>query len=143
MLEETKKIEMLKFGVQHMMRKKKGSRSSTPDVDAMKSLRSISKQAKSNLALAVTMMKFQSQRLETTNPSEKHTIEMLKKDVQKSRISIDRARQTVVEIARFFQDSAQAAVREAKVQLEQNIFKAKADELGVNATSSTAEEQTN
>ena len=110
----------------------------TPGVEEMKSLRSINKQAKSNLATAETMMKLQTQRLVSTSPKDKHTLEMLEKDVQKSRISLKRASQTVLEIARFFQDSAQAAVREAKVQLEQNVFNAKADELGVNATLETA-----
>jgi hypothetical protein len=129
-LEETEKIEKLKHWVQQMLKK------GTPGVEEMKSLRSINKQAKSNLATAETMMKLQTQRL--VSPKDKHTLEMLEKDVQKSRISLKRASQTVLEIARFFQDSAQAAVREAKVQLEQNVFNAKADELGVNATLETA-----
>merc|ERR1712028_149189 len=69
--------------------------------------------------------------LRLTDPKEVKLIMILKKAVTQSRIAVKRAETNSIQITRFFQDAAQAAVRQAKVELETNVLDARAQELDV------------
>jgi hypothetical protein len=69
--------------------------------------------------------------LRTTSPKEVEKIAILKKNIVKSEIEARRAQKNSVMIDRYVQDSAQAVVVQAKVEVENAVLETKKARLGV------------
>jgi len=102
-----------------------------PDVTAMQNIHQVTLHAKNSLKKAKLLLKQEELALRLTDPKEFKLIMILKKAVTRSRIAVKRAETNSMQITRFFQDAAQAAVRQAKVELETNVLDARAQELDV------------
>lgn len=105
--------------------------STSPDVKMMTSIVEVTKQAKASFARVNDMLKEQMRALASTNPLELDKIAIIKKNIEKSKIAVKSAAKNSDEITRYMQDSAMAAVREAKAEVESNVFDTKAAQLGV------------
>ena len=77
------------------------------------------------------MLQKQKSALRTTSPKEVGKIAILKKNIVKSEIEARRAQKNSVMIDRYVQDSAQAVVVQAKVEVENAVLETKKARLGV------------
>jgi hypothetical protein len=124
---ETKNVMQIK----HMLQEKNNGESTTPDVKTMKSMVDVNKQVKESLSRIKLLLQKQKSALRTTSPKEVEKIAILKKNIVKSEIEARRAQKNSVMIDRYVQDSAQAVVVQAKVEVENAVLETKKARLGV------------
>jgi hypothetical protein len=111
-----------------------GHNNTIPDVKMMHSMVDVSKQADASLHRVENLLEQQKHALETTPPSEVEKIAVLEKAIASSIIEVKRAKTSSTLIARYVQDSAQAAVLQAKVEVENAVMETKRLQLGVGET---------
>jgi hypothetical protein len=97
----------------------------------MKSMVDVNKQVKESLSRIKLLLQKQKSALRTTSPKEVEKIAILKKNIVKSEIEARRAQKNSVMIDRYVQDSAQAVVVQAKVEVENAVLETKKARLGV------------
>jgi len=125
-LVNARKVSSIKHELHKMI-----NNSAAPNLKMMVFIQKDVKKAKEFLQHAKRYFEEEVQALAQTNPTEKHKIVLLKKAVERSQIAVTRAEKDALGISNFLQDSAQAAVRQAKVELEQNVMDSKATKLDV------------